>query len=132
MTMNIKAQAQRVLAISTGTIALVLGTIIVRTWMAPAPVHDQLVEAAATIKHGLPIKADDETTQRDVRVEGNRLIYVYDVTFSSMNAEAQSILTQRVCASNDMRKAITQGVSYGYEYWNAGSRIGEFTVTSCA
>jgi hypothetical protein len=130
--MNTKVQAQKVLGISTGTIAFVLGTIIVRTWMAPAPVHDQLVASAVTIKHGLPVKIDDVTIQRDVRVEGNRMVYVYDVTFASMNTEAQSILTQRVCASNDMRKAMIQGVSYGYEYWNAGSLIGQFTVTSCA
>ena len=80
--------------------------------MAPAPVHDQLVASAATAKHGLPVTIDDATTERDVRVEGNRIVYVYDVTFASMDTAAQSILTQRVCANNDMRKGMIQGVSY--------------------
>ena len=93
---EMKANAGKLLGISSGTIAFVLGSIIVRTWMAPASVHDQLVASAATAKPGLPVKIDDTTTERDVRVEGNRIVYVYDVTFASMNTAAQSILTQRV------------------------------------
>jgi hypothetical protein len=131
--MNTKVQAQKVLGISTGTIAFVLGSIIVRTWMAPAPVHDQLVAAAATAKHGLPVKLDDVTTYRDVRVEGDRMIYVYDVTLTSIDTPAaQAHVTTDVCANNDMRMSMIKGVSYGYEYWKDGSLLSQFTITSCA
>jgi FlaA1/EpsC-like NDP-sugar epimerase len=122
------SKAQKVAIISTGAIAFAL----VRWWMAPAPVHDQLVAAAATAKRDLPVKIDDVTTYRDVRVEGNRMIYIYDVTLNSIDTPtAQANLTKAFYAEDSMRKGIIAGVSYSYEYWNAGKLLSQFTITSC-
>jgi hypothetical protein len=123
----------KVAGISTGAIAFVLGTVIVHTWMAPAPVHDQLVAQANTAKAGLPVKVDDVTVYRDVRVNGNRMTYVYDVTLDSIDTpKLQANVTKNFCAEKDIRLSLIMGATFGFEYWRSGALLSQFAITSCA
>jgi hypothetical protein len=126
-------KVKKVAEISTGAIAFVIGSMAVHAWTAPAPVHDQLVEAANTAKHALPVKVDDVTTLKDERVDGKRFVYVYEVSIDSIDATTQQAkLTKLVCGNNDLRIGMIKGVSYGYEYWRNGALLSQFTVSSCA
>ena len=97
-----------------------------------ASMHDQLVQEANTVSASLPQKIDDETTQTAAHVDGLRVTNVYELNRQVIDANLyQTTLTQRVCGGEPTHSMVVKGVTYRYEYWNAGKFLGGFDVTSC-
>jgi predicted aspartyl protease len=93
-------------------------------------VHDRLVGVVNNANASMPKQINEVTTLTAERVEGLKLVYVYELKNDGM-VPAQANVAIGVCKSSDMRNAMTQGVSYGYEYRRGGKFLTVFDVTSC-
>lgn len=114
-----------------GAAAFLVAYVVVYSW-APTRdmVHEQLVGAVSDANASMPKQINEVTTLTAERVEGLRLVYVYELkTEGAVPPQANVAIS--VCKISDMRNAMAQGVSYGYEYRHAGKLLKVFDVTSC-
>ena len=97
--------------------------------------HDQLIKALPTMKSNLPQKVDADTTLVDIRIDGDRVIYTYDLDFVPMDnafVGFKDDLIKRVCANRTMRQSIVdKGGLYTYEYRANGRIVDAINVDAC-
>jgi hypothetical protein len=111
-----------------GAVAFLTAAIVVYPFLTP--LRDQLAQEVNNDNASLPKKVDDITTLKAERVNGLQVTYVYELN-GELSDSAQASLTNRVCNVPGMRDAMAKGVTYRYEYWNAGKLLGGFNVASC-
>ena len=95
----------------------------------PSSIHDRLVANIRTVT--VPKRIDNITTLTNVRVDDLQVIYTYQVNFDALADDAQATMTKRVCNEKGLTRAMPEGVSYRYEYWNQQTFVGALTVSSC-